>query len=727
MLNYFYAKDFRNLKEVEIYPSEYINLISGNNGEGKSSILYGIEYLLTDNLNEKMSEYIRWGCDKFILKGIFTIDSDKYEIKVECAGTAKKELIINDDKENIYKNSQATKKLAEVINPNIVRYSSISEQGKTAQILFDLPANRLKKLKEILGIDKIADISDEIKKDIDIKDSEIKEADKEIRLLEERQYNFLEVPVVQDITDLRNCFDILEKDKMIYELELKQWDNYNSELEKYNESVRIRSVNTLNIEIYKKQIIEKELSQMVYKHTETEEELREQFSKYEKEKIEQEYKTENFKKVLNKIEELKSCIANENQALEKLQLRRLSQSKWSEKDLKDTEEVNSLLKIELPQLEKELKLCEQGKCPTCGKDYIIENVDELIKKIEDYKSVIKTNDTFISQVKKDTEDYSKAFNEQEIIKVKRQNILDKINSYNEELIKVETELKENSNQTENTFLIDYSSMLKDIKDKLDNRKEVLLFNVNISNQIKELESNIKVCEALINQYKDIIAPKECIEPKSFNFTEYENCKKDILIHETLVKEKERVEEHNKKIIQEKLTNLERIKFLRTQIDLWSFEVGILKESRQVLDKDFSAWLIDQGAEYLKEKMNEFFFLAYGKYDITFSQDKNSIDFYYGIDGSVAPCSMASGSERDILALSFRLAISSLSNFNFMILDEIDSQLSEEKAIILYESLLNYSSETQLFVISHCDAVKELLTNTANNKSYYINNGCLTNK
>ena len=63
MIKRLWIKDFRNIKELTIEPSQFINLISGNNGEGKSSILYGIEYLLTDNLNEKISEYVRWGCE----------------------------------------------------------------------------------------------------------------------------------------------------------------------------------------------------------------------------------------------------------------------------------------------------------------------------------------------------------------------------------------------------------------------------------------------------------------------------------------------------------------------------------------------------------------------------------------------------------------------------------------------------------------------------------------
>jgi len=246
MIKKLHIRDFRNIKELTLEPSEFINLISGNNGEGKSSILYAIEYLLTDNLNEKISEYVRWGCDKFYLEMEFIYDNDNYFIKVSAGGSAKKELIING--EFNYKNSEATKKLAEIIDSNIIRYSSISEQGKTAQILFDTPTNRLKKLKEILGIDKIADLCEEIKSDIDKKQEEIKLQDKELKFLEEKKYNFMSELEISNIDDLKKQLEILELEKKNYELQSVVYNIYIKDLSSYINASR-------EIEIYDAQIL----------------------------------------------------------------------------------------------------------------------------------------------------------------------------------------------------------------------------------------------------------------------------------------------------------------------------------------------------------------------------------------------------------------------------------------------------------------------------------------
>jgi DNA repair exonuclease SbcCD ATPase subunit len=721
MINRLYIKNFRNIQELIIEPSQFINLISGNNGEGKSSILYAIEYLLTDNLNEKISEYVRWGCDKFYLEMEFIVGADNYYIKVVGDKSAKKELIINNDQDNIYKNSEATKKLAEVIDPNIIRYSSISEQGKTAQILFDTPANRLKKLKEILGIDKLVDLSEEMKKDIQDKDSIIKESDKEIKLLEERQYNYMDVPIVGIIDNLLIEKELLEKDKQIYDVHIKLYEKYLRDKELYDKAYKVIETNQEFILKYNVAIDELGKSQIEYNHTESEEELREQLSKYEKAKVEQDYKVDNYQKIQLRVTQLERSIEDQKKELEKYQIRRIHSSKWTEKDLKDTEEVNNQLKIELPQLEKELNLVEQGKCPTCGKDYVIENTEELIKKIEDYRIAIKCNNEFIVNYNNDLKLYNNAVNEQELIKVKRQAIQDKIDTCTKELESL-SELEFDEESLNN--LCDYISLIKEIKDKLENRKQVQFHNIQISDQIKELENKIKVCQSLIEQYKDIKQPEQVDEPIIYDKQKYDELTKEIIIYEQKVQERDRILKHNEALDIERLTNNSRIDSLHKYIDNLSHEVSILKESRQILDKDFSAYLIDKGAEYIKDKMNEFFSQAYGKYNITFSQDKNSIDFFYSDGENISPCSMASGFEKSCLAIAFRIALSSLNNLGLMILDEIDSDASGERSLQLYESILSNMKGIQFFIITHSDDTKESLLQQQGSKEFNIVNGKL---
>ena len=400
-------------------------------------------------------------------------DEDRQKIFDTVNGVSENKIVITHGTDTIH---VTAKKLSEIIDPNIIRYSSISEQGKTAQILFDTPANRLKKLKEILGIDKLADLSEEIKKEIQDKEQTIKELNNEVKFLEEIKYNYRDRPDLPNIEEVKTKFELLEKDKQLYESQNKLYEKYLQEEQVYINAQDTIYKNESSICDSKSKIDELNKSQIEYNHTESEDELREQLSNYEKAKVEQDYKVDNYQKIQLRATQLERSIEDQKKELEKYQIRRIHSSKWTEKDLKDTEEVNNQLKIELPQLEKELNLVEQGKCPTCGKDYVIENTEELIKKIEDYRIAIKCNNEFIVNYNNDLKLYNNAVNEQELIKVKRQAIQDKIDTCTKELESL-SELEFDEESLNN--LCDYISLIKEIKDKLENRKQVQFHNIQI--------------------------------------------------------------------------------------------------------------------------------------------------------------------------------------------------------------------------------------------------------
>ena len=126
-------------------------------------------------------------------------------------------------------------------------------------------------------------------------------------------------------------------------------------------------------------------------------------------------------------------------------------------------------------------------------------------------------------------------------------------------------------------------------------------------------------------------------------------------------------------------------------------------------------------------MADFFSKAYNKYEISFSQDKNSIDFFYGEEGGqLSPVSMASGFERSLLALSFRVALASLQDLGIFILDEVDSDASVSNSMLFYETLINNLTDSQIFSITHCEDTKEYILQQKGSKSFILNNGEIIN-
>jgi len=158
-------------------------------------------------------------------------------------------------------------------------------------------------------------------------------------------------------------------------------------------------------------------------------------------------------------------------------------------------------------------------------------------------------------------------------------------------------------------------------------------------------------------------------------------------------------------------------------DLYKQE-RILSTTKNIIAKKFISYLINEGASILKNKMNEFFNRAYGKYSISFINQNNSIDFFYQENKLKIPTSvyMASGFEKDIIALANRIALSYLCDFGIMLLDEVDSQAGDYYSNKLLELLINEKNINQIFLVTHNESSKELLMNFPNTKVYCMENG-----
>ena len=73
-----------------------------------------------------------------------------------------------------------------------------------------------------------------------------------------------------------------------------------------------------------------------------------------------------------------------------------------------------------------------------------------------------------------------------------------------------------------------------------------------------------------------------------------------------------------------------------------------------------------------------------------------------------PLSLLSGGERTLTAISLLFSIMNLENVPFVILDEVESALDENNAIIFGEYLENYKNKTQLLIITHKKKTMEFL-------------------
>ena len=700
-INKIYIKDFRNIKEIDIQLKDNkIILISGDTGEGKSSILEAIIYALTDYLKIKIEKCIRWYCDEFIIQIDFEHLDNIYDFEV--IGRPKgsqKTLIVN--KKDVYNNINATQYLRDnVCNPVLTLYSAIAMQGESSSILFETSGKRLEKLKQIFGIEKINLIAENMKADIQANEKEILQLETELKLLQNMQFNFeliSDVPNIDYENKLKEYNQLL-KDKEIFAIEQVKIEQYKKEIDAYNKAQD--EIDLLAIESIKnQQLLDNTIIHDVKEFDYT------RFLDIEESFMNLKQKLFNYKEVIKRSAEYVV-------ELSKLNLNRLPRLKYKEEYSEIIGNDIQELLGKISEKEKELKLVRGKKCPTCGQDYIGDPlaIEDCLK---NYKQALIENQKIFAEAKQESLDYKKIKQDNEVIQAQR----NQIQKYSDELKLPDINLE----QTEQQIIELEKEKTALEKTRLEN---IQLENENKS--IQEIRNNLQnkilINSANIENYKKVIKPIEVKHTVTFNKFDFEDIENELDEYELIKNENDRKEKHNEYIKKQQIENSLLINEKQNKLDEYRHLNIKLASSKKVLEKEFSSYLIDKGSSFIKQKMNAFFQRAYGKYTIDFKQDGKGIDFFYSEDDELfIEVEAASGFEKEILAMAFRIALNELQNLGILFLDEIDSFASDDRSIQLFKTLFT-ENFNQLFFISHNSATKEFITNEYNALQLEIKQG-----
>ena len=725
-INKLYIKNFKNIKEIEIDSFKRVNVITGENGNGKSALLCALQFVITNDLEEKIEEYVRWGTDKFEIECDFDHNGVNYKYEIEGSKSCKKRLIIDDKEEFI--NSEATKKLAEVIDPMLTKYSAVSEQGKTTALLFQKPAERLKTIKEILKFDSIFEAVENIKEDVKAKKEEIDKIDVEQNILNTRSYSYMpeetlkkEVDADQGVeeklkVELKNKEDYLEFQRIL--------TKYNEETKLYNDACKkIEEFNKV-IDSLKQEVASKQSAEEVKEYDDTElTSLKELLEDFKTQKIHYDNDIKTYEKAQVELKLIEENIAKYNDQLSNIKVERIAPCKFNDQTIAEVQSKINDLKVEMSQLEKDFKLAEQGKCPTCGSDlkekFDVEKIKEL--RLNDV-SILTDLEFEIDLQKKEISDYQKRIDAQREQSSLRSSIQDKIKFYEDSRNKYITITKpEEFDQKAYDDLVNQIAEETSKKESHNKKREQWL---KVKSEIDSLNDKISFYNKEVVSWQDVKKPEELNTPiVTFDENYYEDLKKRLAIKDQKLKEYNRAVEFNANLKKEEKENKKRIKENETKKEIHLKDINILSETRNVLEKDFSSFVVDKSVTFIKDQMNSFFQKTYNKYEVTVEQDKNSVNFFYkGDEGIITPCSMASGFERSLLAIANRIALSKIQDLGFLILDEIDGDASSSNSLSMFQNLIDCSQFNQFFIITHCESTKEFFESHENCEMFEINEG-----
>jgi hypothetical protein len=650
---------------------------------------------------------------------------NRYKIEIICKSNGSgvnKKLIVNDVDE--YINSDATRKLSEIINPAITKYSSISEQGQSTLLLFQKPAERLKQFKEILGIDNINFIVQKLKDDIKENKSNIDILNAEINVLKGKSFILQDIPdLLGDEESLKVRIESLKVEKKLFESENNLYQKYLLDLDTYNKAnSRVISYESdLESIVSKLQVNDTRLKKIPDYDSLLYENLLNKYSLLEKEKLRYDYEMGYYNKTIGEIKILQENISKVKELQKNNKPSRVKTCVYTVNILKEFQlELNSK-KVELGNIISKIELAVKGKCPTCGQDFKVDK-DGLLKNKENLLSDIELLETRILNISSELETYNKILLLEETKKVKYNSDGDIIKQYEEQLNNLlvikPPELR--------SFDIDAIKIqIDEYKIIKNNYESIIKINSAIQTEIEILNNKRDLLFSQIQDLKLINKPLEMFKPIEFNDAEFEIIKKTLITLQNQKQEIKRIEEYNTKIVADRKLNNNIIINKENEVDKLHATNRILNSSKDLIDKDFSSWLVDRGCNFIKQKMNDFFTKSYGRYEVTFKQDKNSIDFFYNeIGGIPRPVVMASGFEKQILSIANRVALSSLQNLGFLIGDEMDSEAGAQDSIRMFEVLFNEKSFNQFFITTHKDDVKEFIEQRDDSQKFSLEGGNL---
>ena len=195
------------------------------------------------------------------------------------------------------------------------------------------------------------------------------------------------------------------------------------------------------------------------------------------------------------------------------------------------------------------------------------------------------------------------------------------------------------------------------------------------------------------------------------------------IYEEKEKQVAEIEAENKEIqllIDQKNEKLAR---KSNEILLLQEELSQITETRRILDKQVTPFVISESQSVLIKKMNEFIFPIFPQIELGIKEGTASFDFTF-MDKKVgfpSKLKVASGFQRQAISLSYRVALTLISGVNLFLGDEIDSDSSVSNSLKLYKRLMQQNFD-QYFIATHKKETIEMLVNEYDAKVFEVDDG-----
>jgi DNA repair exonuclease SbcCD ATPase subunit len=657
-----------------------ILVVSGGNGEGKSTLIKAIMLAVFDEYDGTLADYINWDSDHFRAEVGFSHRGVQYESAVFYDGATDRTLRFGD---KVLKGEEAKKKLKEIFDVDLLKAAMLAVEQQI-DVVSTKPAERRDYLKRIYDI--------EFKRQISALEDEAKEHELELAKrtatqaeIQNRQYSIPERPSYPfNETEY-------ELNKSNLELARKTLSDIESRLTAYQQAKADVDKLTLQISRLNLTIQDEtnEITRLGVKRAGLPEKKKALLETLVKEKENQILRNE---KDMADSAARYASIENERKTIFPERL-----------PLFDNDE-HARISQELYAIKLKLKELQNARdvCPACGQNI---NTPERIEKrkieIEDLTISISelTNQFSTLSASKKSREEAEARNK---TKSDRKVYLDNQLSLESEKQKgVQSKGKSALDKIESEIAHVVSSIESEDKhlQELISAKETSKSGLIV--QLNDIQSRLDEASEKVKKMPEL--PLEETKLKIVDLEEAVKTYDDAASRIQEIKKMER------RIAAQKKQDAEQLETLKDEIQVLNKLIGDTKASVKILKTEFPVYVISRVVKDIEKSMNDFLKKTYGgRYQVEVSDKKNALHILYG--PKKKDVSLASGYEKQVFSSAFRLALCHAMGCKSVLLDEVDSAASDKNSETLYKVLgeLVGNGIEQMIVISHKPSTRLLL-------------------
>lgn len=358
-----------------------------------------------------------------------------------------------------------------------------------------------------------------------------------------------------------------------------------------------------------------------------------------------------------------------------------------------------------------LELAKKGICPECGKP--TDDIDDV--------KIIKEKEEYDDKIGDEIE--------------KKDNLIIEMNKYKDE---VAAQRKQISVLEANISRFDTEAKMLEQQEAAEKAKLIPEEKIKeYEGKLKELDEKAKPLYDLIHDYDNQLSDrnKKTLE-KSKLKTEIADLEKKIKGSDEIADHNKVVELQRMSIKNEILENEKNIEVFRNLISDIDLNVQTYNEVLRVLDKELPNYLVVKTCAKLEAEMNNFVNIVFPNFRLRLLQSRRGVEFFYTTDPNVdmtdikklINSKMASGYEKSVLGLAFKVALCKAYNLSFIALDEIDAAASEGNSVLTMESLISSNIFNQIFFITHKEATRDIIKSLSSSViCYHTEKGVFTNE